>query len=208
MHCGVDLGVGAGSRRSYGGNLSSSRGETRVAAIDDALGLLLLLRLLGLRTVSLHSRMRSLKPYLMPTPERLEAVKERDILPKVGVQPQARRNGEVGDAEQDDPEDRHQEEQAQKPHESPTQVVDTDTELQRPERVQHNNEDEQQRESGIQLALDLAALPQPGVVHVLLGLLLLLDGDGPLALDALRLLPVLARLRLDLADAQGEHAQG
>lgn len=142
-------------------------------------------------------------PYLVPSPDGPEAVHKGYILPQVGVEPKAGRDRKVSDAEENDAEDGHEKEEAQQAQQTPAEVVYSLAELQGPERVQDNDEDDEEGEGGVQLALDLAALPQPGVVHFFLGLLLLLDADVPLTLDALGLF---ARV-LDLADTQGEHAQ-
>ena len=42
--------------------------------------------------------------YLMPRPDGLETVEERDVLPEVREQPEAGRGDKVGDAEKDDAE--------------------------------------------------------------------------------------------------------
>lgn len=143
----------------------------------------------------------------MPGPDGSETVHERNILPEVGVQPQTGRDGKVCDAKQNNTENGHGEEETEETEHAPTEVVDTLAELERPERVQDNGEDGDEGEGGVQLALDLAALPEPDVVHLLLGLLLLLDAHIPLALDALGLLAIGAEGGLDLGDAQGEHAE-
>ncbi len=144
----------------------------------------------------------------MPSPDGPEAVHERDILPEVGVQPEARRNGKVCNAEEDDTEDGHDEEEAEQTEETPAEVVDTLAQLEGPERVQDDDEDDEEGEGGVELALDLAAFIEPAVVHVILGVLLLLDADVPLALYALGLLAVFPGLGLELGDAEGEHAEG
>jgi hypothetical protein len=46
-------------------------------------------------------------PYLLPAPQRLETVKESDILKQIGEQPKTRGNGKDSDAEQDQTEYRH-----------------------------------------------------------------------------------------------------
>ena len=46
----------------------------------------------------------------MPSPDGPETVHERDILPEIGVKPETGRDGEVGDAEEDNAEDSHEEE--------------------------------------------------------------------------------------------------
>lgn len=145
----------------------------------------------------------------MPRPDGPETVHERDILPQIRVQPQARRNGKVRDAEEDHPEDGHEEEQAQQAKEAPAKVVHAKPQLQGPQWVQHDKEDHKQRERRVDLAHHLRALPQPGIVQLLLGVLLRLDLDRPEALDALRLLPVVVgRVGVDLADSEREHRHG
>lgn len=144
----------------------------------------------------------------MPSPDWSETVHERNVFPEVGVQPETRRHSKVCNAEQDNTENSHGEEETKKTKHAPAKVVNTLSQLQRPERVQHNDEDDDQGQGGIQLALNLAALPKPHVVHVLLGLLLLLYPDVPLTLDTLGLLAVGAGLRLELGDSQRKHAEG
>lgn len=147
----------------------------------------------------------------MPRPHGLEALDDRHVLPQVGKQPEAGLQDKVGDAEQDDAEDGHGEEEAEEQQERPAEVVDALAHLEGPQRVEHDDEDEQQEQAGVDLAHDLAALPQPGVVHVVLGVLLLLDAHRPLALDALALLGrrvVVALVLVRLGDAQGEHRHG
>lgn len=146
--------------------------------------------------------------YLMPSPNWSETVHERNVLPEVGVQPKTRRHDKVCDAEQDNTKNSHSEEETKKTKHAPAQVVNTLSQLQRPERVQHDDEDDDQGKGGIQLTLDLATFPKPYVVHFLLGLLLLLYSDIPLALDTLGLLAVGAGLWLELGNSQRKHAEG
>jgi hypothetical protein len=148
--------------------------------------------------------------YLMPCPNRLKAVQERDILPQVGEQPQSRWSYEVRGAEEYDPKDGHEEKETEQDEEAPAQVVYTLAHLERPEGVEDDCEDDEQSESGVHLALDLAALPEPDIVHLLLRLLLRLDADGPKPLDALCLLgpmavALMAFIGVGLGDAQGKH---
>lgn len=144
----------------------------------------------------------------MPSPNWSETVHERNVLPEVGVQPETRGYDKVCDAEQDNTENSHSEEETKKTKHAPAQVVNTLSQLQRPERVQHDDEDDDQGKGGIQLTLDLATFPKPYVVHFLLGLLLLLYSDIPLALDTLGLLAVGAGLWLELGNSQRKHAEG
>lgn len=58
--------------------------------------------------------------YLMPSPDRSETVHERNVFPKIRVEPETRWNSEVCDAEEDDTEDSHEEEKAEKTKEAPT----------------------------------------------------------------------------------------
>lgn len=144
----------------------------------------------------------------MPGPDGFEAVHKRDVLPKIREQPQSRRCDEVGDAKEDDAEDGHEEEEAEKTQETPREIVDPLAQLEGPQRVADDEEDEQHGDGGVNLAHELAALVEPGVIHLLLGLLLGFDLDGPLALDALGFLMTVAGVRIDLGDAQGEHRHG
>lgn len=144
----------------------------------------------------------------MPCPDGLEAVEEGNVLPQVGEQPQTGCVGEVGDAEENDTEDGHEEEETQQAEETPGEVVDALAQLEGPERVADDEEDDEQGDGGVNLAHHLAALVQPDVVHILLGLLLGLDLDSPQALDPLGLLVVVAGVGVDLGDAQGEHRHG
>lgn len=145
----------------------------------------------------------------MPRPDGPEAVHKRDVLPQVRVQPQARRDGEVRDAEQDDAEDGHEEEQAQQAQEPPAEVVHAEAQLERPQRVQHDGEDDEQRERRVHLAHHLRPLVQPRVVHVVARVLLRLHLDRPQPLDALRLLAVaVRRVGVDLVDAERQHRHG
>ncbi len=148
----------------------------------------------------------------MPRPDRLEALDDRDVLPQVREQPEARRQDKVGGAEEDDAEDGHGEEQAHEAQEAPAEVVASLAQLDGPERVADEGKDDGEGEGGVDLAHDLAALPQPDVVHVVAGLLLRLDAHGPEALGALAaflggrpVVVALVRVRLDYA--QGEHGQ-
>lgn len=61
---------------------------------------------------SLRERERE-NTYLLPAPQRLETVEESHVLEQVREQPETRRHGENGDAEQDKTEDRHGEEESQ-----------------------------------------------------------------------------------------------
>lgn len=146
----------------------------------------------------------------MPGPDGLEAVHERDVLPQIGEQPKAGRCDKVGDAKENDTEDGHEEEEAEQAQESPTEVVHAEAKLEGPEGVADDDEDEHKGKDRVQLALNLAALPEPRVVHLFLGLLLRLDADGPETLDALRLLRavVVAFVRVGLCDAQSKHRHG
>lgn len=143
----------------------------------------------------------------MPGPDGSETVHEGDVLPEVGVEPESRRHNKVRDAEENNTEDGHGKEETEKAQHAPAQVVNSLAELQWPQRVQDHSKDDDKGKSSIQLALDLAALPEPYVVHVLFGFLLLLYPDIPLPLDALRLLAVGAGLRLDLGDSERKHAE-
>lgn len=81
------------------------------------------------------------------------------------------------------------------------------TQDQGPERVQDNGKNEDESKRGVQLAFDLAALPEPNVVHVFLCLLLLLNLDIPLALDTLLGLLSVGSAVVDLDDSEREHAE-
>ena len=151
----------------------------------------------------------------MPSPNRLEALHDTDILPQVREQPETRRQHKVGDAEQNDAEDGHGKEQAQKHQEAPAEIVHALAHLERPQRVQHDGENHQQRKRRVHLAHHLATLPQPDVIHVVAGVLLRLDAHRPEPLDALaaavRLLGrrvIVPLVRVNLHDAQGEHRHG
>lgn len=189
----------------------AGKGGLGLAGAGDGLGLLLLLGvglwgLLGL----VHDRKEG-GAHVVPRPHGLEALDDRHVLPQVGKQPETGLQDKVGDAEQDDAEDGHGEEETEEQQERPAEVVDALAHLEGPQRVQHDDEDEQQEEPRVDLAHDLTALPQPGVVHVVLGVLLLLDAHRPLALDALALLGrrvVVALVLVRLGDAQGEHRHG
>ena len=150
--------------------------------------------------------------HIMPSPNRLKALNNRNILPQIRKQPKARLQHKVRDTEQNNPEDGHREEQSQEDQEPPAEVVNTLPQLDRPKRVARHGKDEQQRQRGIHLAHDLAALPKPHVIHIVPGFLLGLDLDGPQALDALSLLGggrvVVAFVRVRLVHAEGEHRHG
>lgn len=144
----------------------------------------------------------------MPSPNWSETVHERYVFPEVGVEPKSRRHGKVRNAEQNNTEYGHGEEETKKTQHAPTQVVHSLSKDQWPQRVQDNGEDDDKGKGGIQLTLDLATLPEPHIVHVVSGLLLLLYPDIPLALDTLGLLAVGAGLGLELGDSQRKHAEG
>ena len=72
---------------------------------------------------------------LMPCPERFETVQKGDILPEIREEPETRGCDEVGDAEQNDSENRHQKEQAQEAQKSPTKVVHSLAQHEGPKRV-------------------------------------------------------------------------
>lgn len=210
----IHLGIrarGCGSSRCH---LSSSRSHDGVCR--NSLGLLLLLRLLGLRgllalcteMIQVKGAPKKEKSYLMPGPNWSETVHERDVFPEVGIEPKSRRHGKVRNAEQNNTEYGHGEEETKKTQHAPTQVVHSLSKDQRPQRIQDNGEDDDKGEGSIQLALDLASLPEPHVVHVVSGLLLLLYPDIPLALDTLGLLAVGAGLGLELGDSKRKHAEG
>lgn len=144
----------------------------------------------------------------MPGPDRSERVHKRNIFPEVGEEPQSRRNNEVSDAEQDDSEDGHGEETGKQPQEGPTKVVYTEAHFQRPEGVADNYEDGDESEDSVDLAHDLAALVQPSIIHVVAGVLLADDFDGPKTLDALCLLRLLSSVGVNLLDSKGQHRHG
>lgn len=143
---------------------------------------------------------------LVPGPDGSETVHKRNVFPEVGVEPQTRRDGKVGDAEEDNTEDSHGEEQTEEAEETPGEVVDALAQLQRPQRVENDDKDDDKGEGGVKLALHLAALPKPDIVHVITSILLLLDSDVPLTLDALSLLAIGADLGLNFIHSQSKHA--
>ena len=93
----------------------------------------------------------------MPSPDGSETVHERNILPKVGVEPKTGRDGKVRDAEEDDTEDSHEEEKTKESEEAPAEVVDSLSQNQWPKRIQNDEEDDTEREGTVNLAHDLAA---------------------------------------------------
>lgn len=135
----------------------------------------------------------------MPRPHGPKTVHKRDVFPEIGIEPEAGRDRKISDAEQNDSEDCHEKEQAEHADGRPAQVIDALAQLHRPQWIQHYDENDDEREGGVQLALDLAALVQPDVVHVVFGVLLLFDVHVPLAFDALGLLAVGPELWLDFA---------
>jgi len=78
---------------------------------------------------------------------------------------------------------------------------------QRPKRVKDNSKDGEEGKTSIDLSLELTAFPQPSIVHIVLGLLLRFDLDGPLALNTLGLLSIGACLRLNLGNSKRKHAK-
>jgi hypothetical protein len=144
---------------------------------------------------------------LVPSPNRSETVHERNVLPQIGEEPKTRRVGEICDAEKNNTEDGHEEEQSKETQETPTEVVDTLAQHQRPKRVQDNSKNGEEGETSINLSLELTAFPQPSIVHVVLCLLLWFDLDSPLTLDTLRLLAIGACLGLNLRNSKRKHTQ-
>jgi len=78
---------------------------------------------------------------------------------------------------------------------------------QRPKRVKDNSKDGEEGKTSIDLSLELTAFPQPSIVHIVLGLLLRFDLDGPLALNTLGLLSIGTCLRLNLGNSKRKHAK-
>jgi hypothetical protein len=103
------------------------------------------LRFLSWEKVSSHSqRLRDDIAYfftLMPRPNRLETIKEPNILKQVREEPQARRMCEHGDAEEYQTEDAHNEEQADDAEHGHAKVPHSLPHDERPEREKHDNED-------------------------------------------------------------------
>lgn len=93
--------------------------------------------------------------YFLPTPNGLETVEEADVFEEVGVEPQARGNGEDGDAEEDEAEDGHGEEEGDESHHANAQIPDPDAQLDGPEREHDDRHDDRQRTPGIQFLLEL-----------------------------------------------------
>lgn len=147
--------------------------------------------------------------YLLPTPQRLETVKEPNILKQVGEQPKTRRNSENGDAEQNQTEDRHGKKETEQSHHANTQIPHTLTQHDGPQREQDNGEDTSHDCSSHGLLLPLRTLVQPDVVHHGISLLVLFNLDGPQALGSVLWLGVVVSLvRVDLAHAQSQQREG
>lgn len=149
--------------------------------------------------------------YLLPCPDRSEGVKEAHVLEQVRIQPQTGRVREHSNDEQDQPHDCHGEEETNKTQHAHAQVPHAEPELHRPQREQHHREDTHKRTDSVQLLLPLRAFVQPDVVAVVVGLLVLLDADGPQTLDALGLRVVVAFMSVfgvDFGDAEREERQG
>lgn len=145
------------------------------------------------------------KTYLLPSPQRLETIKEAHILKQVREQPQARRHSKDGNTEQNQAENRHRKEQSKQTHHAHTQIPHSLAQHYRPQGEEHHGENTGHDGCGHGLLLPLRTLPQPHVVHHWVCLLVLLDFDGPLALDAvLGLRVVVAFMGVDFAYAQGE----
>lgn len=122
--------------------------------------------------------------YLVPGPDRPERIHERDVFPQVGEKPETRGEG-VGQTKQNDTEDSHSKEGSQQPQETPTEVVDSLAQKDRPQRVKDDGEDDNQRQEGVELALELTAFVQPCVVQFISSILLSLNLDSPETLGAL-----------------------
>lgn len=155
---------------------------------------------------------RKEKTYIVPGPDRLETVHHRNILPQIREQPEAGFQNEVGDTEENNTEDSHGEEQTQEDQESPTEVIHTLAQLDRPERVADESEDDEESKGGIDLAHDLAAFPEPNVVHIIACFLLRFNAYSPETLDAFAALlgrgVVMALVLVDLDDAESKHGHG
>lgn len=148
------------------------------------------------------------KKYLLPTPQRLEAINEPDVLEEVRKQPEARRHDENGHAEQNQPEDGHGEEETQQTHHPDAEVPDALAEHHGPQWEEDNRKDTCHDGGGHGLLFPLWSLVEPDVVHHGVCLLVLLDLDGPEALDAgLWFGVVVASMRVDFGDAQGEKGE-
>lgn len=145
---------------------------------------------------------------LLPTPHRLETVKEPDILEQVGEQPKTRWHCKDSDAEENQAENRHGKEKTQQAHHAHTQVPDTLAHHGRPQREEHDGKNTSHDSGSHRLLLPLGTFVQPDIVHHGVNLLMLLDLHGPLALDTVLGLGVVVSLvRVDLADTEGEQGE-
>lgn len=148
------------------------------------------------------------RTYLLPAPQGLETVKEPDVLEQIREQPETRRHSEDGDAEQDQSEDGHGKEQSKQAHHANTQVPHTLTEHNRPKGEEDHSKDTGHNGGGHRLLFPLWTLVQPDIVHHRVDLLVLLDLDGPQALDSvLGLGVVVSCVRVDLAHSQGQERE-
>lgn len=147
--------------------------------------------------------------YLLPAPERFETVKETNILEQIREQPETRRHSEDSDAEQNQSENRHGEEQPEQTHHTDAEIPHTLTEHNRPKGEEDNGKDTSHNGHGHRLLLPLWAVVQPDVVHHRVDFLVLLNLDGPLALDSVLGFGVIVSfVRIDLAHSQREKRKG
>jgi len=135
----------------------------------------------------------------VPCPHRTEGIKEADILKQVRIQPETGRSNDHGDDEQDEPEDAHDEEQSDETEHPHTEVPHTEPEHRRPKRKQYHTEEPHHQSGSGERHGPCSRLVKERVVEVIADILLLLDLDVPLALDALG---VLGAFLLDFGHAQ------
>jgi hypothetical protein len=151
---------------------------------------------------------RKKKTYLLPSPQRLKAVKETDVLEEIREQPETGRHDEDGHTEQNQTEDGHGEEETQQTHHPDAEVPDALAEHDGPQREEDDGKDTRHDGSSHGLLFPLGSLVEPDVVHHGVCLLVLLDLDGPKALDAgLWFGVVVAGVRVDFGDAQREKGE-
>lgn len=146
----------------------------------------------------------------MPGPHWFETVKEAHILEEIREKPETRRMREHGDAEEDEPEDAHDEEEADDAEHAHAEVPHALAHHNGPQRKQYDGENQDEGADGICRVLPLRALVEPHVVHLVVGLLLLLDLDSPQALYSLLLLVVVALVAgifVDLGHAESKEGE-
>jgi len=140
----------------------------------------------------------------LPGPDGTERVEEADVFEEVGVEPEARGCGEDGDDEDDQADNGHGEEESDEAEHGHAEVPHALPQHEGPEGEEDNGNDQDEGTGGVQLLLHLQAFVQPNVVVVVVGLLVLLNLDGPQALDALGFGVVVAvvGVLVDLGDTQ------